>query len=92
MKRLPFDRFAPQLTELKSRLHSTKVKPTIYPLASINDDLSSLSAGEIDREMLAINERIKKGIIQPEGESGLKYRLARLQAQAEVVKRNIGKV
>ncbi len=91
MKRLPLDRLTPRLTELQLRLHRGRPEPSPYPPAKINDDLSDLSETEIAQEIKVIERRIEMGVVKPEGVSGLTYRLHRLQAQAEVVRRKTRK-
>lgn len=58
----------------------------------LNDDLTGLSRIELEQEIKVIERRKELAetdprLLQPEGLDGLNYRLGRLQAQLEVVKK-----
>ena len=57
------------------------------PPPVIHEDLGGMTALQLDEEIAAVTTRIDKGIVQPEGLDGLRYRLGRLQAQRKALDR-----
>lgn len=84
--------YIPQYIQLaRKRFNRQEIKPYQPTMPPIHEDLGGLSLIEVELEMQAIEKRIEKGIVQPEGIDGLHYRLARLEAQKEVLRRREAK-
>lgn len=88
MKRLPTVHIPSRLTELKTRFKPDKPEPSPYQPLLLNDDLTDLSLIEVENQIIAVEVRLDKGVLLPEGKDGLKYRLARLQAQLSVLNKD----
>ena len=84
MKSLP-PVIASRLYGIVSKFNKEEEPVVIVP--NLNEDLSDLSEHDIRNEISVINRRLELKLYEPEGESGLNYRLHRLMAQQKVLEK-----